>query len=164
MITKEAIEAGLNAAIDKPLDEDDVRAILTAAFAAMPGPAVKVKPLEWDRESPTEWKPETWKAQSLVDEYDIQREKDGTFSGFAPNAGTNIFSSLEAAKAAAQADYEARIMSSLTPAPDLASENERLRAALYEIANAYTAHGYSDAMDAVQLLRDTAKEAINAKS
>lgn len=36
----------------------------------------------------------------------------------------------EAAKAAAQADYEARILSAITPAPDLASENERLRAAL----------------------------------
>lgn len=43
----------------------------------------------------------------------------------------------------------------------LQAENERLREALTEISNAYTAHGYSDAMNAVQHLKDTAKEAIN---
>lgn len=49
------------------------------------------------------------------------------------------------------------------PATSLTSENERLRAALEEIANAYSAHGYSDAIDAVQNLKDIAKEALNAK-
>lgn len=43
----------------------------------------------------------------------------------------------------------------------LQADNERLREALTEIANAYTAHGYSDAMDAVQHLKSIAKEAIN---
>lgn len=33
---------------------------------------------------------------------------------------------LETAKAAAQTDYEARILSALTPAPDLAAENDGL--------------------------------------
>lgn len=50
----------------------------------------------------------------------------------------------------------------LTPAPDLAADNERLRSTLEELANAYSAHGYSDAMDAVQAMKDIAKEAINA--
>ena len=45
----------------------------------------------------------------------------------------------------------------------LQAENERLRAALTEIANAYTAHGYADAMDGVQNLKSTANEAINAE-
>lgn len=46
-------------------------------------------------------------------------------------------------------------------APSAPAENERLREALTEIANAYTAQGYLDAMDAVQHLKDTAKGAIN---
>jgi hypothetical protein len=85
----------------------------TEAPAPATGGMVRVKALEWDRESPTEWTPETWKAQSLVGEYDIQREKDGRFSGFAPNAGTDLFGTLNEARAAAQADYEARISASL---------------------------------------------------
>lgn len=35
--------------------------------------------------------------------------------------------------------------------------------ALAQIANAFTAHAYSDAIDAVQALKDIAKEALNAK-
>ena len=42
----------------------------------------------------------------------------------------------------------------------LKAEVERKDAALREIAEAYTAHGYSDAMDAVQALKDIAKEAL----
>ena len=40
------------------------------------------------------------------------------------------------------------------------AERDALREALAEIANAYTAHGYSDAMDAVQNLKDIAKGAL----
>lgn len=36
----------------------------------------------------------------------------------------------------------------------------KMREALEDIANSYTAHGYADAMDAVQALRDTAKDAL----
>lgn len=100
--------------------EMDLAALRTAVALAStpaPQPGGAVKALEWLRETPTEWKPETWKAESLVGEYDIQREKDGTFSGFAPNAGTDLFASLVEAKAAAQADYEHRILSALSPSP-----------------------------------------------
>lgn len=44
------------------------------------------------------------------------------------------------------------------------AEIERLRDALRHIANAYTAHGYHDAMDAVQALKDMAKEALDGNS
>lgn len=44
------------------------------------------------------------------------------------------------------------------------AEIERLRDALRHIANAYTAHGYPDAMDAVQALKDMAKEALDGNS
>lgn len=74
MITKEAIDAAMDAYREGMYLTDDqvlasVTAILTAAFAAMPGPAVKV-------------------------------------------------------------EYANRSTGGFTPAPDLASENERLRAAL----------------------------------
>lgn len=52
------------------------------------------------------------------------------------------------------------------PQPDSTALVERLEAAeaaLTQIANAFTAHTYSDAMDAVQTLKDIAKEALDAK-
>ncbi len=48
--------------------------------------------------------------------------------------------------------------------PEAMVEIERLRDALRHIANAYTAHGYSDAMDAVHALKDMAKEALDGNS
>ena len=42
----------------------------------------------------------------------------------------------------------------------LEAENERLQGALSEIASAWTAHGYSDAMDAIQCMKDAAKAAL----
>ena len=97
------------------MSEEAAAAIATLLARAEKAEKPRVKALEWDRESPTEWKPETWKAESIFGEYDIQREKDGTFSGFAPNVGTNIFGTLAEAKAGAKADYDARILSALEP-------------------------------------------------
>lgn len=107
MITKEAIEAAARAMceawhyskIGTPDGDAEwrrkqdqyrmqARAALTAAFAAMPGPAVKVKPLGKEFEEA-------------------------------------IFSDVETL-------YEA---TAITPAPDLASENERLRAALEKVVD-----------------------------
>lgn len=52
MITKEAIQAALNAYYGNDVEHgwmarEQMEAAITAAFAAMPVPAVKVKPLEW---------------------------------------------------------------------------------------------------------------------
>lgn len=53
MITKEMVEAGVaafeSAFNGSPNSTEMVTTILNAAFAAMPGPAVKVKPLEWSK-------------------------------------------------------------------------------------------------------------------
>ena len=132
MITKEAIEAGV-AAIDRPIHPDDVERILVAALAAMPGPAVK---LEWvpiiadgrDIEAVTEFGKYTISVDSSFaggthylwtpDQHEYDDDHHSEHRG------------MTSARAAAQADYEARIRAALTPAPDLASENERLRAAL----------------------------------
>ena len=126
MITKEAIEAGARAG-----DVPDYKAeqIITAAFAAMPGPAVKK--LEW-REAPGQMahtsEPFPYFKYVIVDD---DRGVDWSIGG----DGWNPVENVEAAKAAAQADYEARILSALTPTPDLASENERLRKALEMVAH-----------------------------
>lgn len=105
-----------------------MEAAIAAAFAAMPGPAVKVKPLEWvEHWGGSNDDLPSWRGKNplglhvsvdFIGKYNLDRHSD------APQ------DELETAKAAAQADYEARILSAHTPAPDIASENERLRAAL----------------------------------
>lgn len=130
MITKEAIEAGARGVyyvaevikehddvdgLDWEVDWGDVKgsypathehcvdvatACLTAALAAMPGPAVKVKP-QTDEE-----------VQQWIEACNHEPARD------------TLRHYLELR----------RILSALTPAPDLASENERLRAALEKIA------------------------------
>lgn len=137
-ITKEAIEAGVaafeSAFNGSPNSTEMVTTILTAAFAAMPGPAVQLKPLEWsDPCEPNEdcrynhvtakaaWTYQIqWKAWKEHDAFVVYRDGDYIDCKY----------SLDEAKAFASADRDARILSALTPATDLASENERLRAAL----------------------------------
>ena len=114
MITKEAIEAGV-AAIDRPIHPDDVERILVAALAAMPGPAVKVKPLEWSLCDDGE----TYEATSVLGRY-------AWWPGYFLSPMLHDRKKAVDPSAAAQADYEARILSALTPAPDLAAENESL--------------------------------------
>jgi len=128
MITKEAIESGWKAA--PGLTMTQIERILTAALAAMPGPAVKVKPLEWVLYRTKGY----WCANTTAGRYIAWEIEDGALFCWNPEANSSdtVYRSLQAAKAAAQADYEARILSALTPAPDLASENERLMAALLE--------------------------------
>lgn len=76
-----------------------------AALSAMPAQGVKVKPLEWVTPSPTtdgQW-------QDTTGIYDI--EECILFIG---HVETGIrFETVKEAKAAAQADYEARILSAL---------------------------------------------------
>ena len=134
MITKEAIEAAC-AALNKrdrgnAISIPDVVAILTAAFAAMPGPAVRVKALEWRKDRTAKALGATWMVWPYSDPLN-----DGLGNWLwqctdAPPHTSGRCHNEEEAHASAQADYEARIRSALTPAPDLASENERLRAAL----------------------------------
>jgi hypothetical protein len=106
MITKEAIEAAKKATPQFWRDTDNfernVSKIITAAFAAMPGPAVKVP---------------TGKAY-----WDIM---DAAIAAYEANTPTSHrYSAIALTKAVDAAIF------ALTPAPDLASENERLRAAL----------------------------------
>jgi len=111
MITKEAIEAGLKAAIDKPLEEYDVRAILTAAFAAMPGPAVQLE-LRLEDERDADFP--RWNAEWNGIVFSVFKAWWGSKSKWGFVGGGAFHHTEEAAKAAAQADYEARILSALT--------------------------------------------------
>jgi len=137
-ITKEAIEAGV-AAFEStfngsPNSTEMVTTILTAALAAMPGPAVKVKPLEWVDRAAADGNSRNSYADTSVGSYEAfelnMNVPSGPVTVFGwsgiPWKKDQHVESFEAAKAAAQADYEARILSAITPANDLASENESL--------------------------------------
>ena len=83
------------------------------SIAALPAVQVGVKALEWE-ERGTDF----WRAQGIDRVYEIVALADGRF--FLTNGPRlSDYPTLEAAKAAAQADYEARIRSALTvqPAP-----------------------------------------------
>lgn len=141
MITKEAIEAateelmrrgefGTSAEASRKYAEIAAKAAITAAFAAMPAPAVRVKPLEWRLEDERDADFPRWNAEWNGIVFSVFKAWWGSKSKWGFVGGGDFHHTEEAAKDAAQADYEDRILSALTPAPDLAAENERLMAAL----------------------------------
>ncbi len=75
---------------------------------------MKVKALEW--RSPTRFS-HMWLADSLFGEYRAWEIDDGFWWREPMHGGAIVKGGLEAAKAAAQADYEARVLSALEPAP-----------------------------------------------
>lgn len=86
-------------------------------YLAPPSPAVIVKALEW-KQFPNQHGVQ-WRAQGIFGwlHYISDRDDDGHHVGwFHSVLGT--FATLEAAKAAAQADYEARILSALNTSPE----------------------------------------------
>jgi hypothetical protein len=92
--------------------------VCTEAIAALPAvaPGVRVGPLEWEESLKGRWigTPDS-KLGDLA--FWIFRHHDGTLKR-AAKEGWQFYPTLEAAKAAAQADYEARIIAALdTPAP-----------------------------------------------
>lgn len=126
MITDEMVEAGVkeirkdkHTCFDRWTDHEAIRAILTAAFAAMPGPAVKK--LEWvpitsdgrDIEAVTEFGKYTISVDSSF--------AGGTHYLWTPDQREydddhhSEHRGMTSARAAAQADYEARIMAAIEP-------------------------------------------------
>lgn len=97
---------------------DILRALVARATPEAETPAVRVKALEWREASQ---QPDHIAALSMVGEYDIGHAEKSVF--FLMLDGVRFvdlgdhYLSAEAAKAAAQADYEARILSALEPAP-----------------------------------------------
>ncbi len=90
------------------------------AIAALPAQGVRVRPLEWIDFEGRGAKAQAWSEAN----YMIQRWSDGRYEINAsyPGYGTFIegtdrfYPTLNAAKAAAQADYERRILAALAPA------------------------------------------------
>lgn len=114
--TEKQIEA-FNKAYDDSLEcqprehNQAVYAGLSAALAVVAG-AVGVKPLEWEPESDG-----THRANSSIGPYIIWPGTGFSYDLTAPVGGRiGTHKRIDAAKAAAQADYEARIRSALTPA------------------------------------------------
>ena len=116
---------------------------LDAALSAPKADAVTVKPLEWER---FDTSPEAviYVAQPVVGYYEAGSFADGTIGGVMPSSprpdeyGRNYVKfeaeSVEAAKAAAQADYEARILSAIDTSPVPALTDE----AVERVARAWT--------------------------
>jgi hypothetical protein len=96
--------------------------------AALPSvqPGVTVKPLEWQVFEGRGAKARAWKqANYLIAWWKSRQQFEvvASYPGYQGEAiGAGFYPTLEAAKAAAQADYEARILAALTPqpAPDVA--------------------------------------------
>jgi hypothetical protein len=91
------------------------RAMYRAMIAASPQPeayGVRVKPLEW-REEAKHW----LRASSVLGAYSITEYSGMRSEGFKLEYGgglTSYFNNLDEAKAAAQADYSARILAALS--------------------------------------------------
>lgn len=94
------------------------------ADAWIPRDAVRVKPLEWG-----EFGQECIRAESVLGRYEIMwgfHNGQVSLDVPSPRRTHTWHPTLEAAKAAAQADFEARIMSALAalPAPDEGEQEE----------------------------------------
>jgi Lar family restriction alleviation protein len=91
---------------------------IEAALSILPaGGGVRVKPLEWH---------DNRHAQSILGVYSINSWSSGAFSILRPNKSypdNNSFPTVDAAKAAAQADYESRIFSALSTPPAAVESN-----------------------------------------
>jgi hypothetical protein len=112
-----------------------------AAIRALPAVQPKVKPLVW--EDADQGMCTKWRAAAFQGHYELVTLKNekgwavnfswgrplsywfiqGDDDDFGPT-GPKMFPDLEAAKAAAQADYEARILAALEPQPDAAAIRE----------------------------------------
>lgn len=99
-----------------------------AIYTAPPAPSVTVKALEWVEQINDDW----W----IADRYRVERCGGSQFACRSKGPQSGAFNTLsyevsfEAAKAAAQADYEARIRSALSAqVQDVAEDGERVKAA-----------------------------------
>lgn len=91
------------------IDDNQAKAILDYVLSAAPS-GVEVKALEWE-----ECSDRCWDADGMGKLYRVMKRVDGTAKlKHGVYDGGVEYNTLEAAKAAAQADYEARILSALS--------------------------------------------------
>ncbi|WPM80939.1 hypothetical protein R5W60_04370 [Brucella pseudintermedia] len=111
----------------------EMRAALTAALPFLPVQGA-VKKLEWVAHKGDQHCKIAWTCEGIGGWYAIEHRHEGHFDMWTPNnPDGGRFITLEAAKAAAQADYEARILSAIEPsaARTLALEEAARNAAMY---------------------------------
>ena len=105
------------------------RLFLAAQPAASSAP-MRVKPLEWHNfDAWTHWAEGacgTYHVEERNGYWQVELRVGGLVHGVTATDDTTP-ADLDAAKAAAQADYEARILAALEPAPDMAELVEALR-------------------------------------
>lgn len=110
-----------------PIDTSRTSVHMLIAWNDRPAPAVAVKPLEW--EAHQDYCSTEEKAETVLGTWTVWTAKgDAYYRGPNDSAGTCIPGASGCkvkAKAAAQDDYERRILSALTPTPDITSERER---------------------------------------
>ncbi|WP_421416485.1 hypothetical protein [Agrobacterium tumefaciens] len=106
---------------------------LHQAHPPQPAPSVAVKALEWKQNS-EDW--EIWSAPTILGPYDVMKILDKWEVTRNTVGKLGALETIEEAKAAAQADYEARIRSALSAqVQDVAALDERMKAAgMYTIA------------------------------
>jgi Lar family restriction alleviation protein len=124
-------------------DEYRVEAIAAwnrrSAYPIIAGGGVTVRPLEW-KPAPS-GSPCRFVASTPLIDYDAFLHRNKTWFLQTHVGRTGSYRSLEAAQAAAQADYEARIRSTLSAPPPQPNELERHQAA-WSVWNKLADHGY----------------------
>jgi len=117
---QEATEGGFG------ITDDYMRAALTAALPFLQG--VKVKELEWEKDDDGIRD----RAQTVVGWYFISNPKEGQYNLLFDNEEMTalfaIYDNLETAKSAAQADYEARILSAIDIGNPITAPSPRAQA------------------------------------
>ena len=105
---------------DFPHDQDGIdpvlraRAVTDRATPEAETPAVRVRPLVWEKRGDHRWAADALHRMVYINEYAGMAEPfQLDLRGF----DSEMFPTIEAAKAAAQADYTARILAALEPAP-----------------------------------------------
>lgn len=83
---------------------------IAAAIRALPAAQVKVKPLVWECDA--RWPSTVWSGG-----YQINDQDENEWLMTTPQGDSATFETIDAAKAAAQADYEARILATLDLSP-----------------------------------------------
>ena len=121
MPTSEQIEAATDAMMDEAYTtslwaREGVRELAAVALSAAEGVKVRIKPLEWEYDAvDDDWTAQTpFEAPFYVERAYDSDGKDGWVSYMWQSSGyEDVLDSADEAKAAAQADYEARILSAL---------------------------------------------------
>ncbi|NKE75363.1 hypothetical protein [Ochrobactrum sp. MC-1LL] len=133
-LPEEAVKAAIATYMTFGIDDEMMREALTAALPFLPV-QVAVKKLEWGELRYTEDYSFAQDAETSIGRY-IATDNGWFLQG---QSGWKSEDDIEAAKAAAQADYERRILSAIEAAPPLSklkAENARLKAQLAEALKA----------------------------